>query len=494
MKKPSRKFRKMRWLPATLPILVIAGCMTAGPDYKRPDSTLPAEFRDQSAQSGAASLADAPWWTVFDDKVLQGLVTEALANNLDVQVAVARIEQARALIGVAQSEGKPQVGYGGTVKGGRESITGEHRPQDYAGYRGGLLATWELDVWGRIRRSTEAARANLFAQEDIRRGVMLTLVSDLATGYFNLLGLDQELAIAQESASVYKKNVELFTLRFQAGRDNRLPVDRAQAAYHSSTDRIADLTRAIAQQENVLSVLVGAYPRGIKRGRPLTDQVTPKTPVGLTTDLLKRRPDILAAEQRMIQANAEVGVATANFYPRIGLSALAGIFGLRLSGSTINSFIWNVAGSVSGPIYSGGRLEEALRAQQAYSGETVINYKKTVLAAFRETSDALIAQRTLVDRRAALQSQVQSLKNAVDLSLLRYTAGRASYFEVLEAEQQLFPAQYSLAQTRRDQLAAVANLYKALGGGWDLPDSQQAKVSPEQQSKGVSTSSSPGSK
>jgi outer membrane protein, multidrug efflux system len=467
--------RNVKSLVAVLPLLAVSGCLL-GPDYKRPEVAVAPTFRAQPIQSDASSLADAPWWKIFDDKALQGLISEALANNLDVQVAVARIEQARAQVGVAQSESYPQVGYQAFGGADHSAASGSSGAVTSATFGGLLSAAWEIDVWGRIRRSTEAARANLLAQQDVRRGVMLTLVSEVAAGYFRLLELDQELAIARESAQAYKKNVDLFTLRFKAGRDNQLPVDRAEAAYNSSNSKISDLTRAIEQQENVLSVLVGSYPRSIARGRPLIEQSAPQTPVGVTTDLLKRRPDILEAEQRMVQANAEIGVAVANFYPTIGISALAGGQGVSIEHAAFSGFgIWNLAGSVAGPIFTGGRLEEQYHERQAFWDETIAQYKTVILTAFRETSDGLIAQRTLVDQRAALQSQVQALKQAVGVSLLRYDAGRANYFEVLQAEQELFPAEDALAFAESDQLVTVVNLYKALGGGWNLTDAQWAK-------------------
>jgi multidrug efflux system outer membrane protein len=332
---------------------------------------------------------------------------------------------------------------------------------------GGLLnAAWEIDVWGRIRRSTEAARANLYAQEDIRRGVMLTLVSDVASGYFQLLTLDRELAIADNSTTVFKRTLDLFTDRFKAGRDSELPVQRAEANYRSSLARAADLRRAIAIQEDALSVLLGANPRGIVRGRLLGDQVLPATPLSQTTVLLERRPDIQAAEHNMVAANAEIGVAVANFFPRIGLSAMAGGGGLGIAGLFNGFVLWNAAASVTGPIFTGGRLESEYHRSQAYWDETVASYKKTITIAFQETADALASQQNLVTRRAELESQVVALQKSVDMALLRYDNGRASYFEVIEAEQQLFPAQDTLAQTQGDQLLAVVNLYKALGGGW----------------------------
>ena len=444
-----------------------------GPDYRRPDVAPVEEFRFQPGASELASLADLPWWSVFKDQALQQLIAEALARNYDLQVAVARVDQARSLVWVAASPLYPQAGY--QVFAGREKT---FVPLEQVGGNltfdtfGGLLnVAWEIDIWGRIRRSTEAARANLFAQEDVRRGVMLTLVSDVATGYFRLLELDRQLAIAQDSSKTYKQTLDLFTQRFQFGKDSKLPVARAQAAYDFSIANIALLKRAIAQQENALSVLLGIYPREIERGTNLTEQSMPTAPVGLTTDLLQRRPDIMQAEQTMIGANAEIGVAVANFFPRIGISALYGGQSPSIGDVFESSFsIWNIAGGLAGPLFQGGRLIESYYAQQAFWNGTIAQYQQTILVAFQEVSNALIAQQTLVDQRGALTHQVQSLKEAVDLSLLRYSAGRASYFEVLEAEQLLFPAEDALAQTQRDQLLAVVDLYKALGGGWNLSD------------------------
>ncbi len=444
-----------------------------GPDYKRPDPEPVHEFRSQIGPAENASLADLPWWGVFKDPQLQRLVAEALARNYDLQLAVARVDQARSLVWVAASPFYPQAGY--QAFAGRERI---FLPNEEAGGNltynafGALLnATWEIDVWGRIRRSTEAARANLFAQEDVRRGVMLTLVCEVATGYFRLLELDRELAIAQDSSRTYKDTLDLFTQRFEFGKDSKLPVERAQAAYDSSIAKIAALKSAIAQQENALSILLGAYPKEIERGIELTQQSMPNTPVGLTTDLLQRRPDIMQAEQVMIGANAEIGVAVANFFPRIGLTALYGGQSTNIGDVFESSFsIWNIAGGFAGPLFQGGRLIESYYAQQAFWNGTIAQYKQTVLVAFQEVSDALVAQQTLVEQNAALAHQVAALKESVDLSLLRYRAGRSSYFEVLEAEQLLFPTEDVLAQTQRDQLLAVVNLYKALGGGWNLSD------------------------
>lgn len=462
--------------------LALAGCVM-GPDYKRPDTPAPTEFRGAPTAAEASSIADLPWWGVFNDPQLQGLIGEGLANNQDIKVAVARIEQARAQVGVARSEYYPQVDYNAAAGGERTFVPLPNNrvgTAEFGSIGGPIQAAWEFDVWGRIKRSTEAAEANLLAQEDIRRGVLLTLVTDIATGYFRLLELDRELAIAQESSGVYKQQLDLFTDRFNAGRDTRLPVDRTQADYDSSTARVHDLQRQIAQQENALSTLLGGYPKAIPRGRPLVDQTTPNTPLGSTTALLQRRPDILAAEQQMVQANAEIGVAIANYFPKIGLSALGGGIETYVDGKWDGFGTWKAAIGLSGPIFTGGRLKSIEQYQRAYWDETIASYQKTVIRAFQETSDALAAQQTLVQRRTALESQIAALRRSSGLAMDRYTGGRASYFEVLEAQQQLYPAEDALAQTQRDQLLAVVNLYKALGGGWNLAPGQWTQAQAQQ--------------
>jgi len=468
---PSHARATKRCFLLTLPVAMIAGC-TVGPQYSKPEIVIPETFREAPPPVDPASFADLPWWSVFNDPALQKLVTQALANNYDIQVAVARIDKARAAVGVAQSEGKPQVGYEANAQGAKDVIAQKRSASSltYGSFSGLINAAWELDVWGRIRRSTEAARANLLAQEDVRRGVILTLVSDLAASYFRLIELDREFAIAEDSARAYKSTLDLFTLRFNAGRDSLLPVERAQAAYDSSGADIQDIRRQIAQQENAISILIGAFPQSIERGHSLDQQATPQTPLGSTTALLQRRPDILQSEQDMMSANAEIGVAVADYFPKIGLSTFLGGEGLAVTNSVQTFGVWNLALSAAGPIYSGGRLESVYRERQAFWDETVAQYKQKVLIAFQETSDALVAQKTLTDRRTALTSQVQALQHSVDLALQRYDNGRASYFEVLEAEQQLFPAQDELARNVRDELIAVVNLYKALGGGWNAGD------------------------
>ncbi len=453
--------------------LMNAGCMV-GPRYSPPPMQVEPQFRGQTAASTQQSFADYTWWQVFNDPTLTQLIGKALTNNTDLAVAVARVEQARALEGVSRSRLWPQVEYGASG-GSQQTALLQNNGVDelqYDSIGGALSAAWELDLWGRIRHGNEAAHAHFLSQEYIHRGVLLTLVSDVALGYFRLLRLDKEMAVAQESNGVYRDTVNLFRVRFEAGRDSRLPVERAQAAYSSSAARIADLQRQIAQQENALSVLLGAYPGDIPRGRILIEQTMPATPVGLTSDLLKRRPDILSAEQNMIAANAEVGEAVANFFPRIGLSALLGEQSFSADHFDGSFGVWNILANVTGPLFDGGRLHSLYEERRGFWDESIAQYRHTILVAFQDTSDALVAQRTLADRRAAQEQQVTALRHSVDFALTRYRAGRASYFEVIEAEQQLFPAEDELAQTTEAQLIATVSLYKALGGGWGLTDQQ----------------------
>lgn len=460
-------------LLATAAACLLSASCTMGPDYKKPDTQVPTQYRSQLSPAEARSFADLPWWSAFRDPQLQRLITEAVSNNYDLQIAASRIEQARAELGVVRSEAYPQLDYNAQVGGERTLIQGlQGVGATNVGTLGGFLnAAWELDVWGRIRRASESARASLFAQEEVRRGVTLTLVTDVAAGYFRLLSLDRQLAVAEESTRTYKRTFDLFDLRFQAGKDSNLPVQRSEAIYNASLARTADLKRQIAQQENALSILLGGYPRDIPRGR-LADQALPPTPLGSTSDILQRRPDIRAAEQNMIAANADIGVAVANFFPRIGLSAFVGGQGIRVAGDNEWFGLWNAGLGLTGPIFNGGRLQAIYNGRKAFWDESVAQYRKTVLVAFQETSDALAAQQNLATRREALQAQVINLRQSSELALTRYDGGRASYFEVLEAQQQLYPVEGELAQTEGEQLLATVSLYKALGGGWQLTPEQ----------------------
>jgi multidrug efflux system outer membrane protein len=449
--------------------------LEVGPDYRRPAVNTPDDFRGRVGPADAASFADLPWWQVFGDSTLNDLIRRSLEGNYDLQGAVASIEQARAQVGVTASNLYPQVGYQGSAEREKIFFTPTFPSPTFNVFQGVLNVAWEIDLWGRIRRSTEAARAQFLATEEARRGVVETLVSDVGTDYFQLLELDRELAIAHESADTYQRTLDVFTQRYLGGTDTKISTARAAANLQGSVSQIAALQRQITQQENVIGVLLGTNPGPIDRGMPLVAQTTPATPEGLTTDLLRRRPDIRQAEQTMIAANAEIGVAVANFFPTIGLSAMYGNAGSKIENVFKNgASIWNIAANVSGPLFQGGRLIESYRAQQAFWDQTIAQYRATIVEAFREVADALVAEVRLAEQRKAQEAQVASLREAMDLSLRRYYTGLSNYIEVLDAEELLYPAESSLAQTERDQLLAVVNLYKALGGGWEIPGEQVA--------------------
>jgi multidrug efflux system outer membrane protein len=456
-------------------VLLLTGC-AIGPDYKRPPVAEPGTFRGQ-ATAEAASLADAPWWEVFQDPVLHGLIQEALQNNYDVRIAAARVEEARALLGVARSNFFPSVEYNldvarGNVAPGPLGAPGGKAPTTKTFYSGTADLSWELDIWGRIRSSNEAARAQLLATEDARRGVWLTLVSDLAQAYFELLALDVQLHIARESTEAYQRTYDLFLDRFQLGVASRLETSRAEGALGQAQATVPQLESDIIAKENQICILLGRVPGPISRGRPMYEQpVVPVVPAGLPSDLLERRPDLRQAEQELVAANARIGIAKAEFFPKLSLTALFGAASPELSAITGGSAtIWAVAGGLSGPLFNAGRTLGIYRASVAQWDQAKVQYEQAVLTALREVSDALTALGKLSEAETGQDRSVRALEEAVQHATDRYGQGLASYYEVLEAQQQLYPAQTTLANIRRGRLFAHVRLYKALGGGWSLTD------------------------
>ena len=404
---------------------------------------------------------------------MKTLVEEAVTNNYDLRIATTRIEQARARAGVAHAEFFPQIGYRGTVgrsRGASQSFVGIPSGMEDNIFAGLLDLAWEIDVWGRIRRSNEAALAELFASAEFRRGVVLSLVSEIAQAYFELRELDLELAIAQRTTASFQKTLDLFTKRLELGVASKLETARAEAALALTASTIPNLERRITAKENQISILLGRNPGPIARGAALTEQMmTPQTPPGLPSQLLERRPDIRLAEQLLVSANAQIGVAQANFFPRIGLTSLYGGASSDIENIVKGSGnIWAVTGQLAGPIFQGGRLYENYRGAVAQWEGAKLQYQQSVITALQEVSDALTNQHKLAEAQKNLERAVAALQESVRLSTLRYTSGLAEYFEVIEAQQQLFPAENALAQTRRDQLTAVVQLYRALGGGWSM--------------------------
>jgi multidrug efflux system outer membrane protein len=463
---------------------LLGGC-AIGPDYKRPAVAEPPTFRGQ-AVAEAASLADAPWWQVFQDPALKDLIQEALRTNYDVQIAAARVQEARAVLTVSRSDYFPSLDYSvraarGQVLPGFDGPGG--RAQEAGNFYSATMAmSWELDIWGRIRRLNEVARANLFATEDFRRGVWLTLVSDLAQAYFELLALDVLLDIAHNSTDAYQRTYDLFEDRYQFGAASKLETSRAEGALGGAQANIPQIQSQIVAKENQISVLLGKPPGPIVRGAPMYDQpVVPEVPSGLPSALLARRPDLRQVEEQLVAANARIGVAKAEFFPKLSLTALFGTASPEISALTGGTAtIWAVGGMLSGPLLNAGRTLGNYRATVAQWEQARLQYEQAVLTALREVSDALAALGKLSEAETGQDRSVKALTEAVEHATDRYKQGLANYFEVLEAQQQLYPAQNTLAQIRRDRLLAHVRLYKALGGGWSLSD-------PEWTDPGVST-------
>jgi len=462
---------RMRFSVVVL-VPLLAAC-ALGPRYRRPAVPTPETTRGERGPGDAASLADSPWWAIFGDPPLQALIEEALRGSHDLRAAAARVEQARNQIAIARADLFPQVSYQGQAVRERTFVPGVRGSPGnvtFNSFLGTFNLAWEIDVWGRIRRATESARADYLAAEAARRGVLLTLVSDVAQAYFELLELDRELEITHSTTITFQDTVNLFQRRYVGGIGTLLEVSRAMAALTQARAGIPELERQVVVKENQLSTLLGRPPSDIAHGAlPEGESPAPETPVGLPSQLLERRPDIQQAEQALVAANADVGVAVANFFPRLGLTSLYGGQSSELENLVKSaSNVWAIGGSLAGPLFQGGRLLASYRASSAAWEEAVERYQQATLQAFAEVSNALVARQKLKGVHAERTETVKALQTSVALSLQRYNDGIASYFEVLEAEQQLFPAELDLARTQRDELVAVVTLYRALGGGWRL--------------------------
>lgn len=461
-------------VPSLFLLTLLAGC-ALGPNYQRPAVETPPAFRSDSTESApadATSLADLPWWQVFQDPVLKGLIEQALSDSYDIRRVAARVEQARYAVGVTRADLLPQVSYQGGAQRGRffnpagsDNLTGNQ-------FLGAFQMAWELDIWGRIRRATEASLANLFATEDVQRGVILSLVTGVAQAYFELRELDLELAIAQHTRDNFKQTLDLFTRQLIGGVGNKLAVERAAAALANAAAAIPDTERQIISKENQISILLGRPPGSIQRGAVLTEQAyPPDVPPGLPAALLERRPDILQAEQNIVAANALVGVSIADFLPRIGLTSLYGGESSMIENVVKGpGNIWAVGAGLTGPLFQGGRLYYSYKGNVAAWEEAKLAYQQTMLNALGEVSDSLVARQKFAASRVELEKQVVALQESVRLANLRFVGGLATYYEVLEAQQQLFPAENALARTELNQLTAVVQLYRALGGGWRVEE------------------------
>jgi multidrug efflux system outer membrane protein len=436
-----------------------------GPNYKRPPVTVPAQY--YGAEAGVAearSLADLPWWEVFQDPVLKALVDEALRKGFDARLAAARVEEARALYGIAKGDRLPAAGYQGGFERTRvDQVTIPDQPIQTkwtakAGFK------WELDLFGRIRRQTEAARARYLATEEARRGVLLALVSDVAIAYFELRELDAELLIARRTTAAFQDTYDLFDRQLRGGAVSALETSRAEASLGQVAAQIPEIERAIVAKENQINFLLGRNPQPIARDGETP--VPPDVPAGLPSALLERRPDVREAEQVLVAANASIGAAKAAFFPTLSLTGYFGNVSSELGDIFSGGKTYSFAAGLLGPLFSAGQIKKNHELSKARYEQAAVQYDASVATAFREVSGALVDRAKLVETERQRARAVRAYQEAVRLANLRYKSGLSAYFEVLDAQQALFPAEISLARTHLDQLEAVANLYKALGGGW----------------------------
>jgi multidrug efflux system outer membrane protein len=454
--------------------VLAGGCAPVGPNYARPALLNPAQYRFVDGADQAQSLADSPWFQVFDDPTLQALVREALTNNLDLQLAVARVEEARARAGVTKSYLYPQVdgvaNYGLRQASNTSQQDGSTAGDDTTHQSGsyGFQLSWEIDLFGRLRRQNEAALALVLASEQGRRGVLVTLVGDVATNYFLLRELDLQLEIARQTLRLNDETVTYFQNRLDGGVSNRLELDRIQALRAATAAAIPTIEQQIAIVENLLSLLLGRPPAPVGRERLATGEaLPPPIPPGLPASLIERRPDVVQAEQILVAANADIGAAKALFFPTISLTGfLGGVSGdlTRFLGG--DGAVWSVGAGLLQPVFQAGRIRRNLEVMQARYNEALAAYRKAALNGYREVANALVTIQKLAEVRVQRQIGVTVLTDASDLARARYDSGLASYIEILTADEDLFQQQLLLAQTRGAELRARAELYRTLGGGW----------------------------
>ena len=452
-------------------LILFAGC-AVGPNYKKPATSAPPTYRgltpEEAAKTEVASIGDQKWWDIFQDEQLRSLVRTALQQNYDLRIAAARILEAQAQLGVTRADQFPSVAGGAGISDNR-SAKSKFLPA-FEGSTGhlNLSAAWELDFWGKYRRATEAARANLLASESARQEVMVTLVSEVSRAYFQLRALDLELEISKRTLSSRQESLRLTSLLAERGSTSMLDVRQAEQLVFTAGAEIPSLEQQIEQQENFISVLLGKNPDSVPRGLKLTEQPhAAEVPAGLTSTLLERRPDIREAEQQLIASNALIGVARAAYFPQITLSGSGGFQSAALSNLfTGPAGTWDFGASLSQPVFTAGRIRSSVRLTEAQRQAALLSYQKTIQGAFRDVSDALVAYRKTREFRAQEELLFQSAQDSARLSHMRYTGGVTGYLEVLTNETNAFSAELGLVQAQLNELLALVQLYQALGGGW----------------------------
>jgi NodT family efflux transporter outer membrane factor (OMF) lipoprotein len=459
----------------TVSLVALCGC-AMGPNYKRPQLALPGEFRSAppTASNPAASIADTKWQDLFPDQTLNQMVSTALAHNFDLRIAAERVEEARAQLGVTRANQYPFVDAQASFSGTRSSSIGANTfvpsgtklSSSYTSL--GAALSWELDIWGRLRRLTEAARASYLASEEGRRAVGVSLVSDVMEGYFQLLEQDLELEISRKTQGIAKDSLNLVELRRQRGAASGLDVRQAEQLLYAAGAQSAAAEHAIAQSENLLSLLQGSAPAAQARGRKLEEIPIPaQLPPGVPSTLLERRPDIREAEQNLVAANAQIGAARALYFPQLSLSAFAGGQSRSLLElASAPARVYSVAPGAVQSIFHAGQIRNQVRLSEAQQRELLITYQRSIYTALREVADALVSFDRLREQRSQEEQLVRTLEDTVRLSELRYRGGLDSYLQVLDAQRNLFNGQLALAQLRLQERVSVVQLYRALGGGW----------------------------
>ena len=452
-------------------VIVACGC-TVGPNYKKPVANVPPTYRgltpEQAAKADPASIGEQKWWEVYQDDQLRSLIRIAIQQNYDVRIAATRILAAQAQLGITRADQYPTVAAGASLLDQRSARSPAAPAFEVGAGQLSVSAGWQLDFWGKFRRATEAARANLIATKEARQEVIVTLVADVAAAYFQLRALDLDLEISQRTLASRQESLRLTHILADGGSTSMLDVRQAEQLVFTAAAEIPVLEQQVEQQENLISILLGKNPDSIVRGQKLTEQAhPPDVPPGLTSSLLERRPDIRAAEQQLIAANAEIGVAKAAYFPQISLSGTAGFESNALTSLFSGpAGSWSYGASLVQPIFTAGRIRSGVRLTEAQQQASLLFYQQTIQGAFRSVSDALIAHRKSREFRSQQELLFQSAQDAARLSHMRYTGGVTGYLEVLTNETNAFTAELDLVQAQLNEYLASVQLYQALGGGW----------------------------
>jgi outer membrane protein, multidrug efflux system len=463
---------EMRQLLALLLVALLATGCTVGPDYKRPAASVPTAYRgptpEEAVKTDAASLGEQKWWEVFRDEQLQSLIRTTLQQNYDVRIAATRILEAQAQLGITRADQFPSVSGGADLSAQRTAKSSVFPAIQQSTGQLSLSAAWQLDFWGRYRRATEAARASLLATEWARRAVQISLISNVASAYFQLRALDLQLEVSRNALTARRESLRLLTILADHGNTSLLDVRQGEQLVYTASEEIPDLERRIQQQENLISVLMGNNPGPIARGIALTGQPhSPDIPAGLPSELLERRPDIRQSEQQLIAFNAEIGVARSAYYPQIALTANGGFQSDALTRLFSGpAGLWSFGASLAQPIFTAGRIRSNVKLAEANQQEALLIYQRTIQQSFRDVSDALIAYKKNQEFREQQELLASSAKDAARLSNDRYKGGVTSYLEVLTNETNYFSAELNLAQAQANELLALVQIYLALGGGW----------------------------